>query len=279
MAHSYSYSVLRAIPDQRRGESVNIGLVVFRPEGGTDVRLLSSLNKVYALDANIDVEQFEVLPQMILDWVSSTNDIAKKHESLKQFGIVTVSDLGYFQCDEKQYESFLDRIMSALVKPPAHFPRYKVQGRVHTVLRRIFIQQRVLGASLEDINRKLIVERFPIAVNENLYADFAFKNGVYHITETINYKVTSGINTDKFEETGLKAIKLDKARKVFGEKTKRALVYVADTKIEKQLTPHLNLLGDYADQVVNLRSTADKERYFAALLPHAGHNKSIDLRS
>src|SRR5437660_42133 len=125
MAHSYRYSVLRAIPDQRRGECVNIGVVVFKPGGGTDVRLLSSLNKLYALDANIDVEQFEELPQMIVDWVSSTDDIERRHESLKQFGIVTVSDLGLFQCDDKQYEWFVDQIMNTLVKPPAHLPRHK----------------------------------------------------------------------------------------------------------------------------------------------------------
>jgi len=64
-----------------------------KPEGDTDVRMLSSLNKVYALNANIEVEQFEDLPDQIIDWVSSTDGVNKKHDSLKQFGIVTVSDL------------------------------------------------------------------------------------------------------------------------------------------------------------------------------------------
>jgi len=130
----------------------------------------------------------------------------------------------------------VNQIMNTLVKPPAHLSRQKIQGRVHTVLKRIFIKQQVFGLTHEDIHKRLVVERYPIAVNENLYADFAFKNGAYHITETINYKVTSGINTDKFEETGLKAIKLDKSKKVFGEDTKRFLVYVADAHIERQLT-------------------------------------------
>jgi hypothetical protein len=58
--------------------------------------------------------------------------------------------------------------MNTLVKPPAQ-PKQRVQGRVHTVLRRIFKQQQVLGDELDDINNRLVVERFPIAVNENLY--------------------------------------------------------------------------------------------------------------
>jgi len=272
MARSYSYSVLRAIPDQRRGECVNIGIVVFKPNGDTDVRLLTSLNKVYALNANIDVQQFEELPQMITDWVSSTPDIKSRHDALKQFGIVSVSDLGFFQCEDVQYDWFVDDIMDSLVKPPAHKPRSRIQGRVSTILKRIFLHQNVLGSSYEDINRHLIVPQYPIAENENLYADFAFKNGNYQIAETINYKVRTGLNTDKFEETGLKAIKLDKAKRVFGSKTKRFLVYVADASIERHLTPHLNLLSDYSDKVLNLRSKPDKELFFASFLAHAGKN-------
>jgi hypothetical protein len=38
MAHIYRYSILTAIPDARRGERVNVGMVVFR-EGKPDVRL------------------------------------------------------------------------------------------------------------------------------------------------------------------------------------------------------------------------------------------------
>jgi hypothetical protein len=82
MEHSYSYSVLRVIPNQRRGECVNVGVVVFRPDGDTQVRMLSSLNKVYALDANIDVSQFDDLPQMIIDWVSGTEGVSRKHDAL-----------------------------------------------------------------------------------------------------------------------------------------------------------------------------------------------------
>lgn len=276
MAHTYTYnySVLQVVPDERRGERVNIGLVVFH-SNRADVRILASLQKVYALNANIDIEQFLELPGQIAAWLPEGADVSEAHDTLKKFGIVTVSDLGFFECEGSQYETFVLKLMNALVKPPAVESRMKIQGRVQTLLKRTFINQKVLGESLEDINRHLIVPDFPIVKNENLYADFAFKNGSYHITETINFKVRSGLSTDKFEESGLKAVKLDKARKVFGKSTKRFLVYVADAKTERQITPHLNILNDYSEHVLNLSSKKDKEFYFSTMLRNAGLNQSI----
>ncbi|WP_410706222.1 DUF3037 domain-containing protein [Bradyrhizobium sp. BWC-3-1] len=38
MAHTFDFAVLRLVPDNARGESVNLGVVVFR-DGEIDVRL------------------------------------------------------------------------------------------------------------------------------------------------------------------------------------------------------------------------------------------------
>jgi hypothetical protein len=48
MAHTYQYSILTAIPDARRGERVNVGIVVFR-EGKADVRFVQAAFKLKAL--------------------------------------------------------------------------------------------------------------------------------------------------------------------------------------------------------------------------------------
>ena len=47
MAHTFKYAILTAIPDQRRGERVNIGLVVFLRDQ-LDIRF-SDLSKVAAI--------------------------------------------------------------------------------------------------------------------------------------------------------------------------------------------------------------------------------------
>ena len=42
MARTYKFAVLRATPDPRKGEVINVGIVVFHPET-TDIRIAPSL--------------------------------------------------------------------------------------------------------------------------------------------------------------------------------------------------------------------------------------------
>jgi hypothetical protein len=48
MARSYKYAVLTAVPNPRRGERVNVGIIVFRPDG-FDVRFKQAEYKLRAL--------------------------------------------------------------------------------------------------------------------------------------------------------------------------------------------------------------------------------------
>ncbi len=278
MALSFEYCVLQVIPDRRRGEKVNVGIVVFGADN-IDVRIWSSLHKVHALDANFDLDQIFRLPEILPKWVQHAETIAQKHKLLKDLGIVSVTDLGVFECDQVKYDWFVADILSSLVKPPAPFRRAKTVGHLHTALKDVFRNHELMGDEITDIEKHLVVANYPISTSENLFADFAFKNGVFHVTETINYRVKSGLSTDKFEETGLKAIKLVKAKETFGKNTKRYVVYSADAKTEKALTAHINLLSGYADQIYNLSSKNDKEGYFSHILQLAGVNGSLALEN
>ena len=62
------YAVLRIVPDERRGERVNIGLIVLK-DTSIDVRLISSMSKVSALDGSIDLGQILALPSGIESWL------------------------------------------------------------------------------------------------------------------------------------------------------------------------------------------------------------------
>ncbi|TMK03458.1 MAG: DUF3037 domain-containing protein [Alphaproteobacteria bacterium] len=44
MAHIYKYTILTAIPDPRRGERVNVGIIVFKDDG-LDVRFRQASGK------------------------------------------------------------------------------------------------------------------------------------------------------------------------------------------------------------------------------------------
>ena len=276
MAHSFEYCILQVILDRRRGEKVNVGLVVFSDER-VDVRIWPSLHKVHALDANFDLDQIFRLPEILPKWVQSAETNAQKHKLLKDLGIVSVTELGVFECEAHKYDWFVSDILNSLVRPPSAFRRTKTYGHLQTALKEVFRGHEVMGEEMADIEKHLVVAHYPISESENLFADFAFKNGVFHVTETINYRVKSGLFTDKFEETGLKAIKLVKARENLGRNTKRYVVYSADAKTEKALTAHINLLSGYADEIYNLNSRDDKQGYFSRILNLAGVNGSLAL--
>src|SRR5260370_39841322 len=95
MDHIVRYAILRAIPDTRRGERVNIGVVVFLPDR-LDVRF-AELSKLRALTGS----NWE-------DYISSYNTSAQKifaegaseEQLLKNLtfidGVISPTDLGWF---------------------------------------------------------------------------------------------------------------------------------------------------------------------------------------
>ena len=79
MSDNYQYSVLRVIPNKRRGECVNVGLVVFF-NNKIDVRVLPSLNKVRAIDGKVDLSQIFELPELLNEWIEPNWSIDEKHK-------------------------------------------------------------------------------------------------------------------------------------------------------------------------------------------------------
>jgi len=54
------YSVVRAVPDPRRGECVNLGVIVIAPDGHYSDARFGSLTRVRKLDSNADVESIRL---------------------------------------------------------------------------------------------------------------------------------------------------------------------------------------------------------------------------
>ena len=81
MDRFFKYAVLRAIPDPRRGEVVNIGLAIFH-EQTVDVRMAPTLSKVLALDPGIDIYQYQNLPDAIAQWTSRFDSVEEQSAQL-----------------------------------------------------------------------------------------------------------------------------------------------------------------------------------------------------
>lgn len=277
MAHTYNYSILQLIPDVRRGETINIGLVVYLPNE-VDVRIFPTLAKIRAINAQIDVQQLYDLPNDISSWLEGVTGLEERFNALKNFGFISVSKPGWFTLETlDEYDRYIEKLVVDFIKPRVKISRrIDNRAKLSISIRNTLKKQGILGVEVEDINKHLVVQKFPIDPSENLFADFALKNGVFRITETVDFRSESKGNTDKNREAAFAAITLDKATKILGTDTIKYVIYAASAKTEKSIEPQLNLLSDYASKVLNFLSKEDYAIYIDELMSAASQNLSLN---
>lgn len=273
MERSYKYAVLRVIPDSRRGESVNIGIAVFTA-AKVDIRLISSLNKVAAIDGSIDLYRIAALPDTLKEYLSSKKGVEEKYSAFKEIGFVSLSELGWFISNNNvDYEESIKRLMITLVEPKSRVRHNVTNTKITISLRDKFKSQNILGKDPKDIAKHLVVPNYPLFPDEGLYADFVLKNGVYRITETADLRAESGSAAGRRRIAADAAIKLDKARKKFKKSSQRYVVYGAS--LGSDTSQQINLLGDYSDGIYNINSRTDMAAYMGLIMDAASSNCSL----
>jgi len=279
MAHTYSFAIIRICPDPRRGEILNIGVIIFL-RSGVDVRLLPSLAKVQALYGDLDLSLIFSLPERIAELLPKRGSIARRHELVRRVGIVELSDLGQFSAiGNDEYEGILQELLAKLVRPTP-VPRAIETApslRLQRQVRKIIKEANLLGRKLEDIEHHKVVTRYPLAPDKGLFADFVARNSQYYFTETLDYRVDRGIQGTKFNETAKAAFVLREAHRQF-ESSSRIVLYAATAKVEIEVTPHLNLLSEFADTFINFESAQDRARYVEALVSALGGQLPLTVR-
>lgn len=268
MARTFEYAILQGIPDARRGERVNIGVAVFSGDR-LDVRL-SELAKlraitgtdwhVYAADAVKRFEEFYEAGKPI-------NEQIETFKLLEQ--AIVVSAPGWFSIEAPaQYESRVRDILKTLVDRPKgeSAPR---TTRINTEIAREFKRSNVLAGPDEGVADRKVVRDFVISKGEKLTADFAVKNGVYHVVATLDLRRA----TVDLSDACLKAIVLDKASKVYKNDVKTIAVYAVPTGIS-EFKPHIEVLKDYADKTYNWLDAGQRKQYTRQIYSALSHGQS-----
>lgn len=242
----YRYAILRAIPDARRGEIANIGVVVFL-EDRLDIRILES-RKATALSGRV--------------WDSFIHEYAERLKSLDHPGTdeenrisrfrivdgqISMSELGWFSATEDQYEKRLSEVTKTLVLRPRQTRNILHSSKINTEISAMFKAADVLASSKEDLASGRVVRQFNVNQQEGLVADFALQNGALHIAATLDLRSAE----PRLGQAALKAVTLDKAKRSIGRKTKTFGVYAVSPERKGEVSEHIALLGDYADDVFN----------------------------
>jgi len=194
MARSFEFAVLRLSPDPARGESINIGVVVFL-EGGVDVRIGEVLTRARVLCP-------EATPEVIGEGVNVLRRLgaaslpsAARHRSLQRFGLFTLGELGYFTVEDNQpqtYEGHVARLIR-LFTATSRAARIRVRptSRLNTEIRQELRREKVLAASGDAgaISTHLIVPDWPIPTRPSLKADLALRNSVMRVCQIVDLKL------------------------------------------------------------------------------------------
>lgn len=277
MGATFEYSLIRALPDRRRGEWVNIGMLVYLPDS-LDIRLLDNLSKLRILHPTLDAAMIMDIRQTWDYFCKGIESAAERQALLGRMPFVHASPTATFACDVRDYERHVLAIMRDLVIPPPQPRQQPQESRLQTTLKSMFKQARILGHQASDIERHLVVPNFPIDANAGICADFALRNGKLRITETIDFRVgTSQIRQKKRAEAGLKAVSLNMAARRFGDAgCVPSVVYAASTETLDMIQPSLNLLGDYAERLYDLGNQNDCAAYLQMMQTAAGSGIALD---
>lgn len=251
MAHSFRYSVLQAIPDRRRGERVNIGIVAFT-ECGLDVRIFET-RKLSALTArswDADIKAFSEVIQKI------DNPDLDPSERVLQLSAVedvfSLSQAGWFEAaSNAEFETAMRDIVRSLISRPKRTRRPEgssVVSEISSALR----QANVLATKDDSLDSGLVFRGYKIA--DGLEADFAQQNSMFHVAAVLDLRA----NNPQLAQAALKSVVLDQAAEHFSNVHKVG-VYSAAKERLPELHSNLAILRPYADDIYNWEDVHDRE--------------------
>ncbi|MCY1528906.1 hypothetical protein D9M68_640290 [compost metagenome] len=242
------------------------------------VYLCESIRKIRAVDGATSTNDLKTVETRLSKIFGSVRRDAENFESDFEFrrsmmpSSYQLSSLGFFSAANHDEASLkVNKLMADLVIPPKPKMTRERGARIITNLRNLFRNHNLFSESLDDILNHRVVEKFPISERANLHADFALKNGVYHITETIDLGTKDA--SVKFKEAGLKSFIMAKAKLELGNETKCYAVYSASAADEKDKSEAIELLSEGSDYSFNLRSQKDMMNYIQRMEEAAGMQK------
>lgn len=255
----FEYSLIRVIPDSRRGEWVNVGVCVYLA-GQLDIRIHPNFSKLRALAPGIDVSFLEALPQLWQSFSQKLSTAADKQQLLANMPLAHASGLGMFVAQPADYDRQVDAIVDDLVAPPSSPLRKMPEARLVTQLKAQFRNSRLYSENVEDIARHKVVAHYPIDAKAQLYADFALRNGVLRLTETIDFRVKPDAMRNKLGQAAIKAVTLDRA-KALHQDCIPSVVYAVGPDRHSEIQAHLNLLSGYAERLYDAGNVEDMAAY------------------
>ncbi|MEO0669118.1 MAG: DUF3037 domain-containing protein [Pseudomonadota bacterium] len=275
MATTYKYSLIRVIPDQRRGEQVNVGIVVFGGEE-LDIRVLET-RKAAAISSRDWDAQVKKFSSVLSEVHESEREVSGLIELISVLETqINLTEPGWFEArDARAYEAQIKRIITDLVKKPA-LERRRSESSIASKIAVDFKKANILSSHGEALNSGRVVRDYVVDDNSGLVAEFALQNGRLHLATTLSLTASQ----PHIGTAASKAVTMDKAKRANSD-TKAYCVYSVAPTRAGEVKEHISLLGDYSDGIFNwnIREQRDgfKKLFFDAF--SSNHPTEVEQRA
>lgn len=226
------YSLITMRPDPERMDVLCVGALVLLPDGSWQV-LVPGKEKLEALGYLAAARRLMAISVNLRELLADCSSIQDARTMLagmrSSLGVHEFE--GFFSYDsEAEFARHVNAItLESIAMPQQQRDVQPERQRVHrtrvrTRLRRHFEEMGVLAPPGDKNADHKVVPDYPINEKHGLKAEFAVKNTVWHITETVDFDVASeGIRNKTFEAQA-KCLVMHAAQEAFGPMTKRYIV-------------------------------------------------------
>ena len=225
-----NYSLLTLRPDPERIDMLCVGVVVRDTDGKWHVSAPSSATKLQVFGAAPQVlsAMSSNLMHLLHDCID-LSDVRRRMQVLRSALALHDFEGEFSYLDAADFARQVGAILDESVLPKIYKEEISrtvriIRPRTRARLRRQFDNMGILATKGEDISSHKVVTNFPVSAKHGLTAEFALKNSVMHITETVDFDVAEDSMRNKTFEAQAKCLVLRAASDLFGDSTKRHIV-------------------------------------------------------
>lgn len=265
MKQRYHYVVLRLKTNDLRNEIINVGIVLFDESLKPTVITMAPLNKLRAIDTSWDAARLSQWTMRVHDVVDMAKDAKELLATLDRFGYCDQKAIGMFMASsKKEVDENIAEIKRIYVanKSGAERQKKEKKSKLQILLKEQFERMQVLGSTMEDLANHMVVPNVPVPDHPGLKSDFLFKNGVYRITQTIDYNVAPDSLHNKLSEACVKTTAADLAMRKYGSDTKKYAVLDVPEEYVDSIDSHIDLLLTKGFEVFHYRNSQRLSSYF-----------------
>lgn len=270
MITTFHYVVLRLAVEKIRGEVINVGIALFNEQQQPQIIIMATLNKLRAIDETWDNARLNGWRTNIDIILKRYDDTRSAIDALGRFGFCDPDAVGMFHADTqdalKQHLSTIKRTYVSN-KSTEDKPAREKRTRLQTLMRDQFKRMQVFGNEAGDVQNHLVVANLRVPGYEELKNDFVYKNGVYRLTQTIDYNVSADSVHHKLMEACLKSTAAELAANAYGPGTMRMAVLDIPDALRDATDYHIDMLVAKGFEVFHFGDASSMNNYMQKVIP------------